>query len=261
MAGLLIFASVNGLAPRAINSVINWGWNYAVFDTFDVSVIVWGAWVSACYLALRANDSNRVRPLDIIFGGFICLMVSLPIVQLSWFALAALSAYIFWTSPKGSLQRRSATIFFAICVPMLWGPALLALAAPALLQIDAFLVGAIMGTKQSGNLVTFVDGVHSMQIWPACSSFHNISQAALAWVALSQTLNRNLDLKDVFWCGLAVASAAAVNLARLSMMAISPEYFETVHGPLGAQAAGGLTIILIVVICMIGQRRELFADT
>ena len=56
MAGLLIFASVNGLAPRAINSVINWGWNYAVFDTFDVSVIVWGAWVSACYLALRAND-------------------------------------------------------------------------------------------------------------------------------------------------------------------------------------------------------------
>jgi len=42
-------------------------------------------------------------------------------------------------------------------------------------------------------------------------------------------------------------------------MAVSPEYFDTIHVPLGAQIAGGLTIVLIAVICIIGQRRELFA--
>ena len=121
---------------------------------------------------------------------------------------------------------------------MLWGPTLLTVAAPPLLKIDAYLVSALMGTKQTGNVVAFIDGVHSMQIWPGCSSFHNISQAALAWIALSQILDRNLGLRDAFRCGLAIASAAAVNLGRLSLMAISQEYFDTVHGPIGAQVAG-----------------------
>jgi len=259
MAALLILASVNGLAPRTIESVTGNGWDYAVFNTFNVSVIVWGAWASACCLAVLADDGNRIRRRDIVLACIILAAVALPVSNLSWFTLCQLSAYLFWTSPKGSLERRSAAIFFAICVPMLWGPELLTVAAPPLLKIDAFLVGAQMGTKQSGNIVTFVDGVHSMQIWPACSSFHNISQVALAWVALSQTLGRNLGLRDVVWAGLAVTSAAAVNLGRLSLMAVSPEYFATVHGPLGEQIAGGLTIVLIALICMIGQRRELFA--
>jgi hypothetical protein len=259
MAALLIFASVNGLAPPAIKSVIISGWDYAVFNTFNISVIVWGAWVSACYLAFVANDANRIRPVDTVLACIILAMVALPAPSLSWVSLCLLSGYVFCTSPKGSPQRRSATIFFAICVPMFWGPILLALAAPLLLKIDAVLVATLLGTKQSGNLVTFVNGSGMMQIWPACSSFHNISQAGLAWVALSQTLGRNLGLRDVFWGGLAITSAAAVNLGRLSMIAVWPEHFQTIHGPLGIQIAGGLTIALIAGICMIGQRRELFA--
>jgi hypothetical protein len=259
MTALFVLASVNGLAPIAIKSVLINGWNVAVFNTFDVSVIVWGAWASACYLAVRASDAKRISALDIVVACATVATVALPAIQLSWFALSLLAAYAFWTSPKGSLQRRSAIIFFAICVPMLWGPTFLFVAAPPLLKVDAFMVSTLIGTKQNGNVVTFLDGVHSMQIWPLCSSLHNISQAALAWVALSQTLGRDLGLKDILWCGAAVISAAAVNLGRLCLMAVSPEYFETIHGPVGAQFAGGLTIVLIAVICMIGQRRELFA--
>jgi hypothetical protein len=78
-------------------------------------------------------------------------------------------------------------------------------------------------------------------------------------VALSQTLGRDLALRDFFWGGLAMTSAAAINLSRLSMIAVWPEHFETIHGSVGAQISGGLTIVLIVIICMIGQRRELFS--
>lgn len=258
-AALFFLASVNGLAPIAIKSVLVAGWDGAVFNTFDVSVIVWGAWASACYLAVCANDAKRISALDIILACVTVAMVALPAIQLSWLALSLLSAHVFWTSPKASLQRRSAIIFFAICVPMLWGPTFLFVAAPPLLKVDAFLVSTLIGTTQNGNVVTFLDGVHSMQIWPLCSSLHNISQAALAWMSLSQTLGRGLGVKDVFWCAAAVISAAAVNLGRLCLMAVSPEYFETVHGPVGAQIAGGLTILLIALICMIGQRSELFA--
>ena len=53
--------------------------------------------------------------------------------------------------------------------------------------------------------------------------------------------------------------AGAVNLARLSAMAISYEYYVIFHGPLGEQIAGTLTILLIALVCIFGQRRELFA--
>jgi hypothetical protein len=261
MAALFIFASVNGLAPRAIKSVIDTGWNYSFFNTFDVSIVVWGAWASACYLALLADDRDRITALDMAVACGILIIAALPVMHLGWFALSVLSPYVFATSPKSSLQRRSATIFFAICIPMLWGPVLLTFAAPLLLKIDAILVAVLIGTERTGNVVTFMDGVNSMQIWPPCSSFHNISQAALAWVALTQTLGRNLGPRDIFWCGFAMLLAAAVNLGRLSLMAVSPEYFATVHGPLGAQIAGGLTIVLIAFVCIFGQRRELFART
>jgi hypothetical protein len=260
MAALLVIASINGLAPQAISAITSEGFVNAACNTFDISVIVWGAWASACYLGLRTEDTRPLKPLDLAVAGLSLVLVALPSTRLSWLALALLSTYSFWTSAELSLERRSATIFFAICVPMFWGPMLLNHAGPLLLDIDAFLVGTLTGTPHGGNLVGFADGVHRMEIFPGCSSFHNISQAGLAWVALSQTLGRGLGLRDVLWCALAMSLAAAVNLGRLWFMALSYDHFETIHGPLGAEIAGGLTLILIVLTCMIGQRRELFAS-
>ena len=191
-------------------------------------------------------------------------IAALPATSLSWVALSFFSAYVYLTSPKKTPLRRSATIFFAICFPLLWGPELLLLAAPLLLKVDAFLVATLTGAERTGNVIKFIvsgdaETFRGIQIWPGCSSLSNISHAALAWVALTQTLGRDLETKDVFWCGLAMILAGAVNLARLSAMAISPEYYEIFHGPLGEQIAGTLTILLIAFVCIFGQRRELFA--
>src|SRR5262249_41525503 len=147
------------------------------------------------------------------------------------------------------------------CVPMLWGPALLAFAAPLLLKIDAFLVATLVGAEHTGNVVLFASDapIRGIQISPPCSSFHNISHAALAWVALTQVLGRDLEIKDVFWCGFVTILAALVNVARLSMMASWPGYFDTIHGPLGSQIAHALVILLIAFVCIVGQRCDLFA--
>jgi hypothetical protein len=259
IATLFIFASFNGLAPLALGNVIASWWEHALFNTFGVSVIVWGAWVAACYLALLGWDSDRVTLRDVVIACMVLVLVALPEARLSWLAVALLSAYVLWTSRRGSLQWRSAAIFFAICVPMLWGPLLLTVWPLPLLKIDAFLVGTVVGTRQIGNTIAFVDGLDTLEIWPACSSFHNISQAGLAWVALRLTLDQGLVLKDALWAALAMTSAVLVNLGRLSLMAVSLNYYYAAHGPLGSQIAGGLTVALIVLICMIGQRRELFA--
>ena len=264
IAGIFIFTSTNGLLPRVIRSVSNENWHSGVFNTFNTSIIVWGAWASACYLALSADDHDRIRPLDIAAASGTFAIAALPATSLSWVALSLFAAYVYLTSAKTTPLRRSATIFFAICFPLFWGPELLLLAAPLLLKVDTFLVATLTGAERSGNVLKFIvsgdaETFRGIQIWPGCSSLSNISHAALAWVALTQTLGRDLETRDIFWCGLAMVLAGAVNLARLSAMAVSPEYYTTFHGPLGEQIAGALTIFLITIVCMFGQRRELFA--
>ena len=264
IAGSFIFTSTSGLLPRVVRSVADENWDKGVFNTFNTSIIVWGAWAAACYLALSADDRDRIRPLDLAAACVTFAIAALPATSLSWVALSFFSAYVYLTSPKKTPLRRSATIFFAICFPLFWGPELVLLAAPLLLKVDAFLVGTLTGAERSGNVLKFIvsgdaETFWGIQIWPGCSSLSNISHAALAWVALTQTLGRDLETKDIFWCGLAMILAGAVNLARLSAMAISYEYYVIFHGPLGEQIAGTLTILLIAFVCIFGQRRELFA--
>ena len=122
MAGLFIFSSTGGLLPRVIRSSRKEGLLRGVFNTFNTSIIVWGAWASACYLALSADDRDRVRPLDIAVACGTFAIAAFPAASLSWLALSFFSSYVYLTSPRKSPLRRSAVIFFAICVPMLWGP-------------------------------------------------------------------------------------------------------------------------------------------
>jgi len=264
IAGLFLFTSASGLLPQVIRSFRNEEWYRGVFGTFNTSIIVWGAWASACYLALSAIDRSRIRPLDIAVACGTFTIAALPATSLSWVALSFFSAYVYLTSSRKTPLRRSAIIFFAMCVPLLWAREMVLLAAPLVLKVDAFLVATLTGAERTGNVVKFIvsggpQAVQGIQIWPGCSSVSNISHAALAWIALAQTLGRDLETKDVFWCGLAMILAVSVNLARLSMTAVSLEYYTLFHGPLGEQIAGMLTIFLIASVCIFGQRRELFA--
>jgi hypothetical protein len=259
MAALLLIASVNGLIPQAVRYAEEYGWLTAIANTFDISLIVWAAWISACCLSFQIKNDERLRRTDLLVAGAVIVLIALPTLKLSWLGVCLLAAYVFLTAPKNSPQQRGAVIFFAMCVPMFWGPALFTFTAAPLLNVDAFLVSSVLGVERSGNLVQTFDTIHRIQIWPGCSSFHNISQAALAWLALSQTLGRRLQATDALWCALAVSLAVAVNLTRLALFCIFPDYYATIHGPVGAQTAGALTLILIVTVCMVGLRRELFA--
>jgi hypothetical protein len=259
MAALLLIASINGLIPQAAAYVGQVGWLAAIADTFGISIIVWAAWISACYLSFQLQNDERLRRTDLLVAGAVVVLVAAPTLKMSWLGVCLLAAYVFFTSPKNSAQQRGAVIFFAMCVPMFWGPTLFTFTAAPLLDVDAFLVSSLLGVERTGNLVQTFDSIHRIQIWPGCSSFHNISQAALAWLALSQTLGRRLRATDILWCGLAISLAFTVNLIRLALFCIFPDSYATIHGPIGSQTAGALTLILITVVCIFGLRRELFA--
>ena len=166
------------------------------------------------------------------------------------------SVYVVLVSHPVSTMGRASIIFLAITLPMFWGPLLLrALAAP-FLWIDAVLVSNLIGTSRIGNAVAFSDGLGSFQIFPPCSSFHNTSLAFLAWLTATQYFGHKWSPIDIAWCLLATLSVLSVNVVRLGLIGLHREHFDTIHGSFGSMIADGMSLSLILIICLIGVRRR-----
>lgn len=254
-AGLFALGCVSGLASRIIQSVNRLGWEDALVNTFEISVIVWISCAAGISLVVR-DRATGVRASDLAVGAGFVFLVILPIGPLSWLAVTALSFYVISTN-SGS-PRRGALILLAATVPMLWSRLLFQFLANLILQIDASLVGWILRTRRTGDLVEFADGSGVLVILPACSSLANVSLAFLCWVTVSQSVCHKKSAYDLFWCAMACISVIAVNVARISFMGLSQWHYATFHTP-WSDAVSNITILgLIVGFSVLGVRRELF---
>jgi exosortase/archaeosortase family protein len=257
--GLFILALVNGLAARATQGSSHLDLSALAAAALSVSAVVWFACFAALSLVLRKSGDEAVKTVDGLVGFAVLFLVAVPFKELSWFALAALALYVFWISEAGSTIRRGALIFLAITVPMCWGPLVLHAFAQPFLWTDALFVSNLIGTERTGNLVKFADGSGYFQIFPACSSYHNMSLAFLAWISVSQFVERKWSPQDLVWCLLAALSVLAVNVTRIGLIGLYRDHFETIHGPFGAAIADTVSLSLILAICLLGVRREIFA--
>ncbi len=257
-AGLFALASANGLGSRMIEIVREIGWSGAMLSTFEISSVVWISCFAGLTMVMR-EKGNEIQRLDLVVGAVLVVLIILPIGGLSWLAVSLLSLYIATFADPLSSLRRGAMILLAASVPMLWSRLLFRYFANFILQIDASLVSLMLGTPRSGNLVRFVDDSGTLAIVPYCSSLHNVSLAILTWVAINQWLGRRWSSADWQWIGLAAVAVVAVNVTRMSLMALSTSYYHAIHGPWGDMATNLLTLCMVVGLCAMGVRRELFA--
>jgi len=256
-AGLLIIPIANGVAGRVIDASRELGWG-ALTAGFNVSAIVWLAILASLRLVLR-TDKGQIKALDLAVGAAVLCLTALPIPKLSWVALTLSSIYVSRASPAGAAMQRGSLICLALTAPMLWGPALIHAYFEPFQRVDALLVSGLTGTERLGSLVRLADGSGYLMIAQACSSFHNISLAVLAWVTASQIAGTTRSMGQLGWCLLACASVLAVNVVRISLIGLHPEYYDIIHAPPGETVANWLSIGLIAVICYFGVRRDLFA--
>ena len=255
-AGLFILGCVSGLASRIIQSINRLGLADAIFNTFEISAIVWISCVAGVSLVLR-DLTIGVRSSELAMGTGFVFLVILPIGPLSWIAVTALSLYII-ISTNVSTSRRGAFILLAATVPMLWSRLLFQFFANLILQIDASLVSWILGTHRTGDIVEFADGSGVLVILPSCSSLANVSLAFLCWVTVSQLVCHKKSAYDLLWCLMACISVIAVNVTRISVEGLSQWHYATFHSPWG-DAVGSIIIFgLIVGFSVLGVRRELF---
>src|SRR6266481_5721788 len=249
-AGLCTLGCVSGLASRIIQSVSQLGWVDALFNTFEISAIVWIACAAGVSLVLR-DRTIGVRSSEFVIGAGFVLLVILPIGPLSWLAVTALSLYIIISANVAS-SRRGAFILLATTVPMLWSRLLFQFFANLILQIDASLVGWILGTHRTGAIVEFADGSGVLVILPACSSLANMSLAFLCWVTVSQLVSHKKSAYDLLWCLLACISVIAVNVTRISVEGLSQWHYATFHSPWGDAVGNTIILGLLVGLSVLG---------
>ena len=255
-AGLFALGCTSGLASRVIQSINQHGWLNALLNTFETSIIVWLACAAGVSLVLR-DRTIGVRPSELGIGATFILLVILPIGPLSWFAVTALCLHVIFSESAAS-SRRGALILLATTVPMLWSRLLFQFLANLILQIDASLVGWILGTHRTGDIVEFADGSGVLVILPGCSSLANVSLAFLCWVTVSQLVCHKKSAYDLLWCFMACISVVAVNVTRISIQGLSQWHYAAFHGPWGDAVGNTIIISLIVGFSVLGVRRELF---
>lgn len=256
-ATLFILGCLNGLGSQVVHSVHVSGWTDALLSTFGISAIVWIACFGGVRLILRER-TGIVRSLDLILGLALLLLITLPIGPLSWLAITILCLYVLLFTDPSSSRQRGTLILLATTVPMLWSRLLFRYFANFILEIDASLIGFLLSTGHTGNIVRFADQSGTLVISPYCSSLANVSLALVTWVTISQWLSHRWSLKDLFWCFLAAVSVIAINVIRISLMGLSEMHYQMIHNHWGDTIANLLIVSLTVGLCLLGVKRELF---
>ena len=252
-SGLVVIGFANGISQKVTDALHSQGWAMAVFNTFGISIVVWSAGLLAIALLL-SEEPKRVAPLDVAAAAFAAAAFLTPVPSASWLALFGIAVYLFNSRQSGGYFRRAAAVILALTVPLFWARLLFAALSNPILEMDAALVGWIVGTESIANTVPLADRSGMLVIEPGCSSLSNVSIAILCSVLIVNIYRRHWTAGIVFFSFLACALTILINVGRISLIGYYPEYYAVIHGPAGATLAAWLTLAGILAICIKGIR-------
>jgi hypothetical protein len=258
LSAVLSIGLANSIAQKVYFRVAEDGLLVSIFKTFDISVIVW----IAAYLGVSLVVHGKHKPssrLDWRFCGAAIAVILLPSSNASWLAVTILSLYIVVTSRFDNSTRRGATIIFALTVPMFWSKQLFTLLSGWILQADAILVSTLVGMKRVGNTIELSDGNGQLWIASGCSSLANLSLAVLCWTVFAQYIDPSKSGRANWIGAIACVLVVGINVGRLCLIALMPENYGLLHGPIGATLVGWMTTLAMVGVFLFGLRRELIA--
>ena len=255
---LIAIASLNSFAAIGVRTWAERGPGYAIFELSGISAIVWIA--LAASLALLASAGNQQPPSRTDWAVALLVVAAslIPIGTISSIALTILACYMLGSSRRDCALSRSGIICLAITGSLIWGRVLLALFSRPLLDVDAWLVGTLFGSRQTGNVISFVDGSGRIIVAPGCSSWQGMSLAFVFWATITQWYRVPLNWRSAGWCALALAATVAINVLRIGAMILFPEYIHEIHHGYGWHIFVWSTLIVVCTICVIGARHEIF---
>jgi len=143
----------------------------------------------------------------------------------------------------------------AISIHLFWGRMLFAFFIPEFLALDAAVVSVIVPLIQpevamQGTSFHSVDG-HAIMLVGACSSFNNISLALLAGASAIVFARGRIRFSDWPWMLALTIAMIAMNVVRLSLMAVDFESYVYWHEADGIIILQWAQLLVLGGICVL----------
>jgi exosortase/archaeosortase family protein len=246
-----VIALGSGYIGRAIEISCVKGFGAAALDGFGVTVVEPPAVAVALNLLLRL-DNRPASPAGLTVAGVTLLLALAPWTPLSWIGLSLFGALLV-------LRRRTApaagagAILLSLCSVVFWSHAVLDVLGEWILTLDAMgthlLVSALdPGAVRDGTLVARSSG-HALAIMAGCSSINNIAIGSLVCLTLGRLRRPGVGWRDVTACLETTVLIFALNVLRLSLMAISPPAYELLHHGWGVELYHLTLALGVLLVC------------
>jgi hypothetical protein len=237
-----VLAALNAQADQIVLSLTYQPLHEVVMGLAGVSAVIWTAMAAAWRIGSESTERVHTSR-DIMILIAVLALSFLPLSFASQGGLLLCACYLLATATRGSPEWRAALVLLALTGPLIWGRLLLHLFAMPILSLDAYLVGTASGTQIDGNVVRFANGSGQFIIRGPCSSVHNISLALVLWTTAAMMFRIRVDRAYVLVGIAMVGFMFALNVVRLSAMALFPSQFDYLHFGTGGSMFGWAGLI------------------
>jgi exosortase/archaeosortase len=239
IAGLLLLVGcINGLIAEIGRSLQEQGLNSAA-GLFGIG-FYFPAIICIALSKMQSESSSASTPFQknivMLASCLFCMLILVPSSLVSWLAVGLYAASISFLC-RGE-ARTGAILFAALALCALWTNFGFKLFVTPLTNLDTILIQWILEflgftVQRNENILTQASGF-SVIILADCSTWKGLPLEILSFIAVCIFGGASLRSKRVWTATIVMIPLMIIlNLARLSLISLSPELHETVHGDLG----------------------------
>ena len=209
------------------------------------------AWFAVFRLLASSGPAPVAQLQDGLIALALCGFVFVPSPDSIWVTAVGIAVYCWLVNGGDPKLRAAGVVLAALSVQELWGRIAFKLFALPLLRAETAVVGTMLqavrpGTVWRDNVITGPGG-HGIVIYDLCSSFHNLSVAALCWLTVRSLRDHSWQARD-YVTGVVGMTMALCNVMRLCLMAWDADLYQYWHFGAGTTIfdLGASTAILVV---------------
>jgi hypothetical protein len=218
------------------------------------------AWF-AIFRLLASNGPAPVAQLrDFLIALALCCFVFVPSPQSIWLTALGIAIYYALVSGGDLKLRAAAIVLAALSVQEFWGRIVFKLFALPLLRAETAVVGTMLqairpATVWRDNVITGPGG-HGIVVYDLCSSFHNLSVAALCWLTVRNLRDHSWQARDFISGAVVGMTMVLCNVVRLCLMAWDADLYQYWHDGAGKTIFDLGASTAILVISLYGSRAD-----
>ena len=221
-------------------------------DLGAVDVFQAMAWYAIFSLLASSDPVPVAQWRDFLIAVALCCVIFAPSTRTIWIVSLGVAMFCLHSNGGDPKLRAAGVVLAALSIQEYWGGVVFNLFALPLLRAETAVVGTLLqavraGTEWRDNIITGPSG-HGIVVYDGCSSFHNLSLAALCWVTVRSLRDQRWQVRDLLTACVIGLTMVLFNMCRLCLMAWDANLYYYWHDGAGAQIfnIGASTTILLM---------------